>query len=139
MPPLKLRLMTADVLPELKFRPSLSGVAGLRQPREHDRVAGTKVPALIERKPGRPGAAARTPVLPELKFRPSLSASGGESPLRGRDQVLPELKFRPSLSALPPGGLPESLSGVAGTKVPALIERTPGRAMKPRNPLCCRN
>ena len=61
------------MLPELKFRPSLSGV-------EQGRVFGFD-----------------GQVLPELKFRPSLSAAGagfgGAVPA-----VLPELKFRPSLS-----------------------------------------
>ena len=61
------------VLPELKFRPSLSAdsvrddaaAAGTG-------VAGTKVPALIERPTPTPKPQAAD-VLPELKFRPSLS------------------------------------------------------------------
>ena len=64
------------------------------------RVAGTKVPALIER------------------------CSGG---LLWPDiwRVLPELKFRPSLSARRISSWAWGVGGVAGTKVPALIERSP--------------
>ena len=60
------------MLPELKFRPSLS-----------DRVICESHPDNL--------------VLPELKFRPSLS---GEYAVRmtSYSKVLPELKFRPSLS-----------------------------------------
>ena len=62
------------------------GVAGTKVPalieRQHNalvlmewtRVAGTKVPALIERTPLKPWSPPASPVLPELKFRPSLSA-----------------------------------------------------------------
>ena len=62
-------------------------------------------------------------MLPELKFRPSLSEPAvpvGDGP-DGR--VLPELKFRPSLSDAGVGQLFTVDAGVAGTKVPALIER----------------
>ena len=89
------------MLPELKFRPSLSAprkafhrVVGLR-------VAGTKVPALIER---------RTVLSVDSRYA----------------LVLPELKFRPSLSDAGRAGMTYHGYGVAGTKVPALIERTEG-------------
>ena len=64
-------------------------------------VAGTKVPALIERggctrpKNGAPGVAGtKVPAL--IERRDYFNSLSGEAP------VLPELKFRPSLSALQP-------------------------------------
>ena len=90
------------MLPELKFRPSLSVDTYTIQHRAAD-------------------------VLPELKFRPSLSADI-ISQLTGQGlEVLPELKFRPSLSVGGHGPASAGRGGVAGTKVPALIERC-GRA-----------
>ena len=86
-------------------------------------VAGTKVPALIERSDICGQKQASDLVLPELKFRPSLS---GFDPILCRDglpRVLPELKFRPSLSAMMTSKAGVAQPGVAGTKVPALIER----------------
>ena len=148
------------MLPELKFRPSLSGeiigCPGLSFPS----VAGTKVPALIERGETTSGRRYGRLVLPELKFRPSLSALGvglgwmirrvlpelkfrpslsDQNPLRLYRpllHVLPELKFRPSLSAWGIATVAGDEGGVAGTKVPALIERRsapsgcPGRSAR---------
>ena len=118
------------VLPELKFRPSLS----VRKPRldwiQSRCVAGTKVPALIERSSSAPRPEHRNGVagtkVPALIERPFLRrgrglprrVAGTKVPAlieRGRRmmkalltrKVLPELKFRPSLSAgfdQPPGG-----------------------------------
>ena len=69
----------ATVLPELKFRPSLSVELPSVSDDPHPRVAGTKVPALIERRLWGRCAGGLPGVLPELKFRPSLSASCGGS------------------------------------------------------------
>ena len=86
-------------------------------------VAGTKVPALIERADPARRERPRAGVLPELKFRPSLSARSQSRTRPAPQPVLPELKFRPSLSVDNAMQLPFYVGCVAGTKVPALIER----------------
>ena len=104
----------AGVLPELKFRPSLSVCTYRTAPTSTCGVAGTKVPALIERRSAAGSLSAAVTVLPELKFRPSLSAPG------------------PRAQAVP-------TTGVAGTKVPALIERRRRAGNRRGRAGCCRN
>ena len=114
------------MLPELKFRPSLSAERVFFRVGTDEGVAGTKVPALIERRPQGLPPVQPSEVLPELKFRPSLSALQKRG-TKIFPPVLPELKFRPSLSVSLPVKLrvtgrvlPElkfrpSLSGGGGT------------------------
>ena len=92
-------------------------------------VAGTKVPALIERSSPFLNLSKTAEVLPELKFRPSLSVPKAVKNPSINPHVLPELKFRPSLSAGSDAETVPDRQRVAGTKVPALIER-PGRAVR---------
>src|SRR5690606_34583423 len=87
-------------------------------------VAGTRVPALVERparharswRTGHAVAGTRVPALVERSTWP-ISPASSTGPLPGRES-------RPSLSALAALGLWAAAgSSVAGTRVPALVER----------------
>ena len=114
------------VSPGLRSRPSLSVLSLYPTPVPTMlRVAGTTVPAFVERLPAAgDGLPARRRVSPGLRSRPSLSdpLSAGVPAAR---RVSPGLRSRPSLSDGSGTGAFERgvRPGVAGTTVPAFVER----------------
>ena len=97
------------------------------RPRPVDSVAGTKVPALIERWSAWSKTSARCPGVAGTKVPALIERRTRPGPALCRQGVLPELKFRPSLSVRYQQVDAVAGVGVAGTKVPALIERAQRR------------
>ena len=153
------------VSPGLRSRPSLSALGVARaQYLQGACVAGTTVPAFVERRTSTSWPASTSRVSPGLRSRPSLSAEqipgdqalgcGRVSPgLRSRPSlsgantvdanpisfdVSPGLRSRPSLSALHTYDPPTRRSSVAGTTVPAFVERRPSTSAAPRPANACR-
>ena len=88
----------AEVSPEFRLRPSLSGGTVGAEDRQEDRVAGVQIPAFVERPSACGWISQAAAVSPEFRLRPSLS--------------VPEL-----------GGCERQVPRVAGVQTPAFVER----------------
>ena len=87
-------------------------------------VAGTTVPAFVERRPSVPPLGALPAVSPGLRSRPSLSAKELEDERQACLRVSPGLRSRPSLSGRHLVHARPRRHRVAGTTVPAFVERS---------------
>ena len=95
-------------------------------------VAGTTVPAFVERYSAQSKPSEDQWVSPGLRSRPSLSAGTPGRPRGTRCLVSPGLRSRPSLSGLcRPRLRRRHRRCVAGTTVPAFVERTQDTSARP--------